>query len=534
MDRGAGRAIDENGQAKNYGISDIMAFNGALYFGLSTPTHGKPPAEMLRLRADGMVEVVIGDPRLNFGPDGNAPPTHPDYPANLRCGVPLEDIDGVGGANDCPPTSRRGGGFGPVSDALGGYPSGTQNYFWRIHNYAYHATNAPLGDNRLYAGTLQGRRGVVAGEEGFDVVVSGDGTNWTPIVTNGLGDPNQIGMRSIASTPYGLGIGSANRSLPGEGGGCAVWLGIPGTDAEKPVTQLGPPSPDEGSTVGARSVAFAWTATDTPGAGSLPLTYACRLEPLEAGFSAFGSGTTRSYANLPNGTYTFHVIAKDAAGNIETAGGAGNRRTFTIDAPDLAPSVAITVAPTGTNTTGNVSFGWTGSDDLTPPASLAYAFWLEPIGADPGTFVAGTATNFTNLADGSYTFHVKARDSGGNVSPEATASFVVQKPITPPPPPPPPPVPAVPSALTASAVAPGVIRLNWADVSAETAYDVGRCTVKRSNCNFNALGGSLPAGTTQYNDSSAGTINTYRYRVRACNGSGCSAWSPGTADVQAP
>ena len=157
VDRGGGRPFNEDGTIRNYGISDLMAFDGAIYMGISTPTHNKPPAEMLRLRADGTFEVVIGEPRLNFGPSPNAAPTNPALPSNLRCGVPLEDLDGVGGANDCPPTSRHGAGFGPIGSATGGYPSGPHLYFWRLHHYAYHASNAPLGDNRLYAGTMQGR-----------------------------------------------------------------------------------------------------------------------------------------------------------------------------------------------------------------------------------------------------------------------------------------------------------------------------------------------------------------------------------------
>ena len=39
------------------------------------------------------------------------------------------------------------------------------------------------------------------------------------------------------------------------------------------------------------------------------------LEPLEPDFSAFGNATTKSYSNLANGNYTFHVKARDQVGN---------------------------------------------------------------------------------------------------------------------------------------------------------------------------------------------------------------------------
>lgn len=522
VDRGGGRTLDEDGVARNYGISDIMAFGNAIYFGLASPTHRKPPAEMLRLRADGMFEVVVGEPRLNFGTDPNAPPTNPAYPANLRCGVPLEDLDGIGGANDCPPASRRGPGFGPVGSAATGYPDGSHSYFWRIHNYAHNATTAPLGDNRLYAGTLQGRRGTIESPPGFDVVVSANGTDWATLIDDGLAVPNSMGMRTIATTPYGLAIGSANRAAVGDDGGCAVWLGIPGADNEAPVTVIGgAPAPGEGSTIAVRSASFSWSGTDTPAPGSLPLTYASRLDPLEPGFSPFGAATAKSYTNLQNGTYTFHVIAKDAAGNTETPGaapGAGNRRTFTVDAPDLPPTVTIQTKPTNPVPSGNITFTWTGSDDVTPPAGLGYDFWLEPLQSDPLTFVAQTSASYVNVAPGTYTFHVKAKDGANNVSPEATYTFVVSAV---------PQVPASPAPASAALLSPGVVRVSWPDVAGETTYDVQRCVVLKGACSFAPLASGRPANSTSFDDAIPGALrpNTFRYRVAACNPSGCSAWA---------
>ena len=523
VDRGGGRPFNDDGTVRNYGISDLKEFGGAIYMGISTPTHGKPPAEMLRLRADGMVEVVIGEPRMNFGPSPDAAPTNPALPANLRCGVPLEDLDGVGGANDCPPTSRHGAGFGATGSAAGGYPSGPHLYFWRIHHYAHHATSAPLGDNRLYTGTMQSRAAADS-PAGFDILASTNGVDWTTVTNDGLAVVNSIGMRAIASTPWGLAIGSANRADVGDNGGCSVWLGIPSADTEAPVTTIAsPPSPADGDTLAVRTASFAWTAVDTPDAGSLPLTYASRLAPLEASFSAFAPGATRTYAQLANGTYTFEVLARDAAGNEEMPGapGAGNRRTFSVSAPDLPPTVAIQSAPGSPNLTGSVSFAWSGSDDLTPAAGLGYDFWLAPLQADSGVFTAATGAAYGSLADGTYTFHVVAKDGGGNVSAEATHTFIVARPPVP---------PATPGGLAAAVVAPRVIRVSWQDVAGEARYVLQRCVQSGRICTFATIAPALAADTVAYDDA-LGAAGSYRYQLQACNALGCSGFATSPAVV---
>ncbi|MFO1323276.1 MAG: hypothetical protein U1F15_04345 [Burkholderiales bacterium] len=529
IDRGGGRPLNGAGVVGNQGFSDIVAYGGALYMGLSAPAiHlDYTRAELWRKRADDTFEILMGEPRLNFGSNPNAPPTNPAFPSTLRCGLPLEDIDGVGGANDCPPTSRRGAGFGIVSNAAGKYPLGSQFYVWRLFNYAYHATNAPLGDNRLYVGTLQGL-GDPPNAPGFDILATTDGIDYATISDGGLGNPHQQGMRSIAATPYGLGVGGTHFEVgyAGEVYGCNVWLGIPQPDTVAPVTTIAsPPSLDEGATINVRTTTFSWNGADLPDPGSLPLTYATRLAPLEGAFSSFGSAKTKTYSALPDGTYTFFVIAKDNNGNVEAAGaapGAGNRRTFTVSAPDLPPTVTITLAP-GSPSAANVNFAWTGSDDLTPAASLVYDSWLTPLEADPGTFAAGTSRSYGNLVDGPYTFHVKAKDGGGNVGAEATASFTVTAP------------PAAPSPAAAALNAPRVVRVTWTDVGTETLYNLQRCTYSSRGCTFANVATNLPANTTSFDDAiaPANPPASYMYRVQACNTTGCSAWVT-TATVFVP
>jgi hypothetical protein len=67
-------------------------------------------------------------------------------------------------------------------------------------------------------------------------------------------------------------------------------------------------------TITTNSATFTFTGSDnfTPTAS---LVYATYLLGYDSGWSSFGSSTTKSYSNLPNGSYTFQVKAKDQAGN---------------------------------------------------------------------------------------------------------------------------------------------------------------------------------------------------------------------------
>ncbi len=533
LDRGGGRPKTASGLVKNDGFADIVEFNGDLYLAMSAPglDGNAIRAELLRYRADGTFEVLIGEPRMDAGFTRGGAPTSPTVPSNLRCGLPLENLNGVGGADDCPPTTRRGAGLGVPGNATIGYPDGPQFYFWRLFNYAYNRSTAPLGDNRLYLTTAQGAldAGGIA-TFGFDFLATANGVAWSTITNDGFGFIQQQGLRSIAATPYGLAVGGTHFPVPPgvqmpypdpEIRGGNVWMGAPTAapvDSVPPVTTLAsPPSPAEGATLTTRSVSLAWSGTDGPAPGSLPLTYAYRLDPLEASFSAFGAATSKTYTNLGNGTYTFYVIARDSQGNTEAVGapGAGNRRTFTVDAPDAPPSVTITVKPADPNLSAMATFAWVGADDVTPAGSLTYKYWLAPLEGDPGSFVAGTSKTYTGLVDGAYTFHVQAKDGAGNPSAEVTYGFTVAVPAGP---------PARPVPATVALVGTRTLRVSWADVAGETRYEVERCLMMGRACTFEALAPNVAAGSTSYDDV-VSVAGTYAYRVRACNASGCSDWA---------
>lgn len=159
-------------------------------------------------------------------------------------------------------------------------------------------------------------------------------------------------------------------------------------------------------------------------------------------------------------------------------------------------------------------FTWTGSDDVTPVGNLGYNFWLEPLQADPPTFVAQTSAGYANVPNGTYTFHVAAKDGAGNGSPEATYTFTAAIVAGP---------PVAPTPATALAIAAGIVRVAWTDVANETSYSVERCRqLFGMGTSYTSVAASLPANTVLFDDPStlAPRPATFQYRVTACDSSG--------------
>ena len=151
---------------------------------------------------------------------------------------------------------------------------------------------------------------------------------------------------------------------------------------------------------------------------SLPnSTFSCSLD--NAPFTACAS--PKNYSNLTAGSHIFQVRAIDAGGNTDPTPAS---YSWSID--ELPPETSILAGPTGMIGVRNATFSWSGSDDATPTASLTYAYRLDPLDPSFSSFGAATSKAYSNLADGGYTFYVKAQDQVGNqdTSP-ASRSFTV-------------------------------------------------------------------------------------------------------------
>jgi hypothetical protein len=202
----------------NQGVLSMMPFKGHLYIGTGIQgggidrANGVGPAaaELIRLHEDMSWDLIVGEPRDT--PDGRKD---------------------------------------PLSGRMTGFDNFFNGYFWRMCEH----------DGWLYMGTFEwsGVLGYVKhsrwpgafsnmlayvtpkalfeNQSGFDLYRSFDGENWVPVTTNGMGNPYNMGLRVLESTPHGMFIGTANpwgpRVMPLDGnqyvfnerGGCEVFCG---------------------------------------------------------------------------------------------------------------------------------------------------------------------------------------------------------------------------------------------------------------------------------------------------------------------
>jgi hypothetical protein len=117
------------------------------------------------------------------------------------------------------------------------------------------------------------------------------------------------------------------------------------------------------------------------------------------------------------GEHTFSVTAHDAAGNGSAAADVTTGRDTT------APDTTITAGPSGPTNASPVTFEFSSTE-----TGSTFSCRLDRAGA-PGEWEACVSANsFTGLADGDYTFRVRAKDPAGNEDPtEATRAFALDR-----------------------------------------------------------------------------------------------------------
>lgn len=204
-------------------------------------------------------------------------------------------------------------------------------------------------------------------------------------------------------------------------------------------------------------------------------------------------------------SYVYRIRAFNAAGNSDYSNIA-------------ATSTALPNAPSGlvaepTSTT-SIELSWTDASDnearfrierCTGAACGVFAA-IDSVGAGTATFIDLTAAAAT-----AYRYRVTAVNALGASAPSniADASTVL---------------PAAPTNFSATTFSSSQIDLAWDDnATNETAYDLQRCTGVA--CVDFARVDSLPANTAAYSDVGLTPNLAYRYRLRALNGAGASAFS---------
>src|SRR5262249_31691780 len=124
-----------------------------------------------------------------------------------------------------------------------------------------------------------------------------------------------------------------------------------------------------------RNVTVTWTGSDvvTPTAG---LTFAFRLDPIDTGFSAFGTATSKTYTTREPGQSCSSARPR-APGGSEDQPPAG--ASFPV-AEATPPDPFITSGPPGdVLAPGRAPFSWTGPDDAPPAPALVFASRLDPV-----------------------------------------------------------------------------------------------------------------------------------------------------------
>lgn len=134
-------------------------------------------------------------------------------------------------------------------------------------------------------------------------------------------------------------------------------------------------------------------------------------------FIASTASTTYTVSGLTaSTTYSFYVVAKDAAGNVSPASNTVSVTTLT---PDTTAPTAPTLSASGT-TSSSTNLSWSGATDNV--AVTSYDVYRN------GSFLASTASTTYAVsglsASTTYTFYVIAKDAAGNASPSSNTVSV--------------------------------------------------------------------------------------------------------------
>lgn len=135
---------------------------------------------------------------------------------------------------------------------------------------------------------------------------------------------------------------------------------------------------------------------------------------VKGGVSVSVSCSANGYAFSPS-NLVFNCLHSNNMGNTVLA----------YSSDSFVPTTSFINVPPSISENSNISFLWTGTDDVTIPANLQYQYKLEGVDADWSVMSSGTAKSY-DVNNGSYTFLVRAKDEAGNINQTPTKyKFVV-------------------------------------------------------------------------------------------------------------
>jgi len=175
-------------------------------------------------------------------------------------------------------------------------------------------------------------------------------------------------------------------------------------------------------------------------------------------------------------------------------------------AGNQSPVAAMSAVPASGLAPLNVAFDSGESSDA--DGSIVAYVW----NFDDGATATGITANHSYTAPGSFIARLTVTDNLGAAS-SSTMTIQVNADI-----------PSAPSNLTASAVSRSQINLTWTDTgSNESGFKIERCT--GATCSNFVQIATVGANVTNFSNSGLKRNTNYRYRVRAYNGAGASAYS---------
>jgi predicted MPP superfamily phosphohydrolase len=138
---------------------------------------------------------------------------------------------------------------------------------------------------------------------------------------------------------------------------------------------------------------------------------------VSSGSSATSTLQLSVSSSAPSGTYAFTVSGY--SGTIFRTASLSLTIPPGPDTTSPETTITRTSGPSGTIDYDDVTFTWTGSDDVTPTTGLVYSYHMEGYDTDWSDWTADTSKQYSRLSNRSYIFRVKARDLAGNVDASA-------------------------------------------------------------------------------------------------------------------
>ncbi|MFW5951180.1 MAG: fibronectin type III domain-containing protein, partial [Gemmatimonadota bacterium] len=339
-------------------------------------------------------------------------------------------------------------------------------------------------------------------ETGFRIERSTDGgSTFTELITVGADVTSYTDTGLAPSTTYSYRVLACNAS------GCSE----PTSAAETATSSIPAPSDLAAIVVSVTQIDLSWTdnsATETQFRierstdGGTTFT---ALDSVDADVTAYSDSTTAEDTR-----YTYRVAACDGS-SCSPFSSRVTRTTRPSAASDLTAAAASDT---------EIDLAWTDNSTYETEFGVQRSTDGGTTFSDLTTLAANTTT-YTD--DGlspatTYAYRVLTCNASGCADPTAAASATTDA------------IPA-PSDLAATVVSAGRIDLGWTDNSTtETRFLVERSADGGTSYDTLAI---LGANATTYSDESTVEDTEYGYRVAACNGDGCSAWS-GTAEAITP